>query len=160
MKDYVRRILREYYKQEIRALHKIRSYNRRQVKQGSNALINIPEFISAGDINVLYRNFETKDWGFLIYGKFILSSYVEDHKECITKESLKNACTQVERLAQLGIYHADIKRENIRFTKNGEVTLIDFSHCLIFNPQNKNEYEKYHSKMVDFLACSFEKMGF
>jgi hypothetical protein len=97
MKEYVGHILRDYYKREISALHKIRTYNRNQVKkQGSNELINIPEFISAGHIEVLYRNFETKDWGYLIYGKFILSSYVEDHKECATKESLNKACTQVQ----------------------------------------------------------------
>jgi serine/threonine protein kinase len=141
-------------------LHKIRSYNRRQVKQGSNALINIPEFISAGDINVLYRNFETINWGYLVYGKFILNAYVEDHEECATKESLKKACTQVERLAQLGIYHGDIKRENIRFTEDGDVCLLDFSHCVIFNPKNKKKYEKYYSEMVEDFTYLFEEMGF
>jgi hypothetical protein len=160
LKEYVRRTLRDYYKQEIRALHKIRSYNRRQVKQGSNGLINIPEFISAGDINVLYRNFETINWGYLVYGKFILNAYVEDHEECATKESLKKACTQVERLAQLGIYHGDIKRGNIRFTENGDVCLIDFSHCVIFNPKNKKKYEKYYSEMVEDFTDLFEEMGF
>jgi hypothetical protein len=160
MKKHVRYILSHYYKREIRALHKIRSYNRSQIKQGSIALIKIPKFISAGDIGVVYKDFETIRWRYSIYGKFILNAYVEDHKECATKESLKKACTQVERLAQLGIYHGDIKRENIRFTEDGDVCLLDFSHCVIFNPKNKKKYEKYYSEMVEDFTYLFEEMGF
>jgi serine/threonine protein kinase len=136
---YYRTLRDKYHFPEIEVLHIIMHHN--QMNKGApERIINSPRLLLHGEIDLIKGLSSSKYiWSHEAQGNFMLISSIEDDIENLNSDTFKDGVRQLKLLSEIGVFHRDIKRGNLRFSAVGKLSFIDFSHVWLLKKDESPE---------------------
>jgi hypothetical protein len=136
--------LRESFLPELVALEWIESHN----STNTGIKINSPRLFDYGQLELVLDDSINYVWRILTRGCFLLQEYVEDHEDsALTQASVRAGVEQIKQLSEIGVWHQDIKRSNLRVQSDSTIFFIDYSHVKLFDPKCNEESSRSYESM-------------
>jgi tRNA A-37 threonylcarbamoyl transferase component Bud32 len=146
--------LREGFLPELVALKWIESHN----SANTGIKINSPRLFDYGQLEMVLDDSKNYVWRILTRGCFLLQDYIQDHNDsALTQSSVTTGVEQIKQLSEIGVWHQDIKRSNLRVQSDGTIFFIDYSHVKLFDPKcNEESSRSFESMKKSFLSVMKE----